>query len=183
MAVLSAPDLSKEFEQFFAHWNALGKHERAGVPLKSVFKPMAMTSLLPDMGLMEYQGLDVLTARVVGTNLDSILGKNITNENLFSFFKEDEKPLYNSFYDNIATHPVGGVLTRNITDSSGTQISVQSIVLPMCDDDGRIIYVLTLYDTSIMNSALFTSFSKFHNFSGMSHAWLDIGFGVPDTSV
>ncbi len=183
MAVLSAPDLSKEFEQFFAHWNALGKHERVGVPLKSVFKPMAMTSLLPNTALMEYQGPEVLIARVVGTNLDNILGKNITNKNIYSFFKEDEKPLYNSFYDKIVTHPVGGVLTRNITDSNGTQLCVQSIVLPMCDDDGRVSYMLTLYDASIMKSETFAAFDEFHSFSGMSHAWLDIGFGVPDTTV
>ena len=182
MAVLSAPDLSRDFEQFFAHWNALGKHESVGIPLKSALKPMAMTSLLPDMALVEYPGPEVLTARVMGTNLDTVLGKNVTNENLFSFIKEDDKPLSNSFYAKIVSHPVGGVLTRNVIDSNGTQFAVKSIILPMCDDDGRVVYMLSLYDTSIMNSTLFTTFGKFLSFSGMSYEWLDIGFGVPDSA-
>jgi hypothetical protein len=138
--------LTDKFEEFFQFWKSLDKDCCGEIPSKSALNPKDFVGLLDHVALFEIKGPTKAIARITGTGLDKILGRNITGKNMYDFYNKVDFENYKKLHESVLGGPCGVMSIREITLPDGDNQLLRSIGLPLCGEEGKPSYVFAIYE-------------------------------------
>jgi hypothetical protein len=111
----------------FAYWNSL-RGQRAA-PERADIEPGEIRDLLADMFILEVSGSSV-EFRLAGTRLCALFGRELTRSS-FSSLWGDEGPDALTLVESVALDATGVVAGLRATSSSGEELPLELLLLPL----------------------------------------------------
>lgn len=171
-----------DHDGFLAYWNRL-KNDAGGVPTRKSVDPRAISKALPYYYLLQRTNHDLVPVRILGTALDAFLPTLSTGMNFLEIYPEEIRSFYAEMLRDICEHPCGARVKRFITMTSGSQVAMQSLALPLADGDGRISYIAGIADAPSAAQLLGLAEKKQRMASTVEELeYLDVGYGVPESA-
>lgn len=168
-----------DHEYFLDYWKGL-KKGIGGVPLRSAVKPQDFAPQLPFYFLLERKSYFDVPFRLLGTGLDALLPTVKTGMNFLDVYHEMLRPFYADYVRDLCEHPCGAYLLRTITLSDGSEMNMNSVSLPLADDDGDVRFIAGVADAPNAGQFVGLTVDKQRIASRVVDLkYIDIGFGVP----
>lgn len=180
-ASVGQPDLSAfvtEANRAWArHWWSLPRD--MAVPVRSVFNPMAVPSLLPHMMIYDLSEPEIVRIRLMGTSVVASFGFDPTGRDYLDLVDPARREAaYGSFTDP-AGHPCGMRVVGESCYANGNTLKVETVGFPFWRDDGagtQMVFVRARLDDAPGNWPNFGPATGCHVFE---RQFIDIGAGVP----
>lgn len=167
----------KAFTTLFDHWQEMRGEN--SVPRKSAINPMKISSILPEVAIMERMDADTVLYRLAGTALAERAGSEMTNINTLDTFSGEARKYINKAYSKSAAHPAAGYHRVILSYEKNTSFEIDCLYLPLCDDEGDVrfhIAVLYVEDKAAQRLAML---NKFIGYKVPRISYPDIGYGSP----
>lgn len=126
------------------YWQSLPRKAGRDLPTKSAFNPADVKALLPFITIHERLGRFDMRGRLTGTAIDEMFGANYTGVNLFDLYEQSNHEFFAALHDNMLNTPCGSRTWRRILMPDGEHFIIESIHLPLADEAGEAVYLLTL---------------------------------------
>lgn len=171
-----------KFDDLLGYWRSLPCEAGCEIPRKSAFKPADIKKLLPFITIHERMGRYDMRGRLTGTAIDEMFRTNYTGVNLFDIYSQRDHEFFAGLHDNMLGRPCGSRSQRRILMPNGERYTIESIHLPLADDNGKPVYLLTLMGPKPEYSSS-ESVPGRERMATLEKAieYLDLGFGVPPT--
>ncbi|MFC4348281.1 PAS domain-containing protein [Kordiimonas lipolytica] len=170
----------KDFQNFVAYWQSLA--DSAGdIPLRSAIQLKDIPKVAPCFYLLQWQGPEVMTVRLLGTALDAFIPDLGVGSDFLGVYHGEQKDFYTKAMAPICSHPCGMSITRQTTLSNGHKVDIRGVGLPARDENGAVTFQLGLTDTPDRDTPLGYSIDLQRNHSRIvEFDYFDIGYGVPN---
>lgn len=177
----SAPEIfGQEFPGFSAlydYWQSIRNGK--AIPRSADFDLLAVTNWLPDMSLLDVQGVDSVHWRFAGTAIVERMGYDPSGQNALSAQSKNLLDRVARAYQNAVTLPCGVLSYYTNHYASGREGNVHTLYLPLEAPSGETTRLVSL--TIRDENATFAepiertvTATKIHSIK-----WIDLGFGVP----
>jgi hypothetical protein len=133
-----------EFDIFLAYWQSLPRKAGCSIPGKSAFNPADIKEFLPFIMIHESLGRFSASSQLVGTAIDELIGKSYTGVNLYDLYAKEDHELFARMHGNLLQVPCGARSQHCVLLADGRHLSIPCIHLPLANDAGTPIYLLTL---------------------------------------
>lgn len=172
-----------QFDIFLDYWRSLPCEAGCDIPRKSAFNPADVKKLLPCITIHERLGRCDMRCRLTGTAIDEMFGRNFTGINLFDLYDPADHDFFAGLHDNMLNIPCGSRAWRHVLMPDGEHFIIESLHLPMANDAGERIYLITLMLPQAeyapeQTAAHETSMATLEK----TVEYLDLGFGLPQAS-
>lgn len=141
---MAAAEKTDNFEAFLACWSSLPRDHHPFLPSKSACTPATLGALLPQCALFEYQGKHNLQILFVGSEMERLSGLTLqhSQKNYYDFLPEHFKPMMDVYHSIVFGKACGAYVGDVITTPSGASYLFETMQFPVCDDDGRVRFLL-----------------------------------------
>nr|WP_281501475.1 PAS domain-containing protein [Kordiimonas laminariae] len=131
----------REFLELLKCWQDMPK-TLSHTPAKTAFTPSSISKLLPHVFLMKQSRDGEFQLRLIGTELESMLGGKEASRSRFQQLARDENDFFGEFVGRSMKEPVGGLLSQKIKLGEEGYIRFETFTVPLADQDGIPRYVL-----------------------------------------
>ena len=118
------------------HWLELPRETHPIVPRKKDVKLPRLARIAPYLGMAEDGGPDALWVRLVGSEVDESVGKNLQHSNAYEDYDPDAKVWIHKMFRTVWDTPMGMSQTLAFHFSRKPLYSLKILHLPLCDDEG-----------------------------------------------
>jgi len=170
----------KEFNDLIACWRAMPKEGRQP-PRKTTFKPVHLKKLMPHLFLLERCSEKEMRVKILGAELETLLNKSTSKHTVFDTLLSSNWQFYSRFMQTCGYAPCGGRFSKSIETEDGLTLNVDSLGVPLADQDGTPRYMLGVMVTRPGPSATY-NMDKKTTFGGAlsDHEYIDLGHGIPE---
>lgn len=133
-----------QFDELLGYWRSLPCEAGCEIPRKSAFNPADIGELLPFITLHERLSRYDMRGRLTGTAIDEMFGTNYTGANLFDLYSQRDHEFFAGLHDNMLNTPCGSRSQRRILMPNGERYTIESLHLPLADDEGKPVFLVTL---------------------------------------
>lgn len=180
--LLQATHYNEATRTLTKHWLAMPRKTGAVCPQKEDFQFGKLGSCLNDIYMTEWMPDGALIVSVLGRNLISIIGSDITGSNVLESvpnYKTEEQVAY---YTALRDQPCAGFVTRWGLNEVNRTFVYHTLQLPLLDRDGSVKYFV---GSGLMRSGgrLMSQASQGLDELMVEHQeynFFDIGAGVPN---
>ena len=167
-------------DDLFGYWQSLSRKAERELPQKSAFNPADIKPLLPFITIHERLGRYDMRGRLTGTAIDEMFGANYTGVNLFDLYGQSDHEFFARLHDNMLNTPCGSRSWRRILMPDGEHFVIESIHLPLADEAGEAVYLLTLMAPR-PDYELDDTMPDEHSVATLEKTivYLDLGLGLP----
>lgn len=159
-----------------------------GMPHRDDLSPAAIVKILPSIFLLERQGDGDMLVRLMGTELTTRLGGEMTGRSILEMMRPDSVEYYRGLYHGVLDAPAGALVVIESEVEGSEPIKIEFVHLPMRagessgDSDSP---KLVLGAGAASHSKLWEVDlgGTFANLSQVVIEWIDIGFGPPDNEI
>jgi len=132
----------KEFRDLIRCWQALPRSE-GSAPLKSSFSPGSVLRLMPNLFLLERSGKHRICIRLIGSELEAVLGRKfLPVGSVFNTLLSEEWEYYEKLFDTCAQKLCAGRVSRTIRTKGGLMMDMDSLCVPLADEEGNPRFIL-----------------------------------------
>lgn len=160
-------------------WSQLPK--RACIPDRSSFDPMAIARILPVVSLIERKAYDEWRFRLVGTEIERRWGRRLTGCEFGGIVSPQVRRVMCYEFRQVVECPCGSLSRRHIEFGSGRVAVVETLRLPLRDNEGAVSLILGCSGELPERAALVLDLPR-AIVTITEQAFLDIGAGCPSES-
>ncbi|HVJ53796.1 MAG TPA: PAS domain-containing protein [Aliidongia sp.] len=180
-AALLAAGSEPKSKTFVRAW--LGWRGERSLPLRSKLDLVDVKPLLRLVMLTEVRGPDEIMVRVCGTQLSEYLGFELTGRDLLALTPPADRPIRRYRFREMAGRPCGAVFQHHHVMPSGRLYPSEVIMLPIDPDDPAKPRLL-MHNFAPLRGQFTSKAVPDGQAVPLSHdfRFLDIGFGIPDST-
>lgn len=130
--------------QLFDYWNAV-KGNRAA-PLRAEIAPAAISQILPSTFILHRNEDNQMTFRLAGTALCLLFSEELKGKTFDSLLDQDDRNLMRRTLESLQEQMVAAVFHLEGVSERGRSIQIELLLLPMLDDEPRILGCLHTLD-------------------------------------
>ncbi|UTW59963.1 PAS domain-containing protein [Kordiimonas sp. SCSIO 12603] len=131
----------REFLELLKCWQDMPK-TLSHTPAKTTFTPSSISKLLPHVFLMKQNRDGEFQLRLIGTELETMLGGKEASRSRFQQLARDENDFFGEFVNRSMKEPIGGLLSQKIKLGEEGYIRFEAFTVPLADKAGVPRYVL-----------------------------------------
>ena len=131
----------REFLELLKCWQNMPKGI-SHTPAKSAFTPSSISKLLPHVFLMKLTREGEFQLRLIGTELEDMLGGTEASRLRFQQMARDESDFFGQFVNRSMKQPIGGWLSQKLRMGEEGYIKFEAFTVPLADQQGVPRYVL-----------------------------------------
>ncbi|MCJ9430555.1 PAS domain-containing protein [Kordiimonas marina] len=131
-----------QFRDIIAFWQQKRNELGGALPSRAELKPAELVSFLRWTFLAESRGPEDLTVVLSATIIDEKLGHNLGGTNMYGFYEQAAKPMYQQFFAPILAGEKGGFSDRIIQGNRNEMAQYEVLYLPLrtrAGDPGAVI--------------------------------------------
>lgn len=133
--------LSEATQKLVSYWQTLPKVGDLQVPERRVFQSGPVVApYLSELFLTEWMSEKEIIIRLSGTKLERIIGREVTDQNLFDLIPEKLHENEAQYYEHLRTTGCAGMLTRAIPNLKSFPIVYRTVHFPLADQNGVLKY-------------------------------------------
>lgn len=129
-----------------SHWLELPREHHPIAPRKKDVSLPKLARIAPYLGMAEDGGPDALHVRLVGSEVDESVGKNLQHTNAYDDYDPDAKVWVHNMFRSIWDAPMGITHTLAFHFSKKPLYSLKILHLPLCDDDGICRFCISCFE-------------------------------------
>ncbi|WP_051540771.1 PAS domain-containing protein [Ahrensia sp. 13_GOM-1096m] len=130
--------------QLFDYWNAVKGNRTA--PLRSEIAPAAISSILPSTFILHQDDTGQMVFRLAGTALCLLFSEELKGKPFDHLLDQDDRNLMRRTLSSLQTEMVAVVLQLDGTSERGRSVQIEALLLPMMDEEPRILGCLHTMD-------------------------------------
>jgi len=175
------PQFSTATNVLAEYWRSLPRGHKKQCPRRADFSITGIVQIVAETFLSEWSGPEELRIIQVGTKLDQLLGKDITQYNIFEILPPELLRQEKVYYQNLRTLPCAGVITRHAKNLKDRSFVYRTVQLPLLDDAGEVRYFIGT-GSVLPDSQVEEEFGtlEYNDISLLDRRYLDIGAGRPE---
>ncbi len=124
------------------YWHTLPRDRGAALPRKCVLHPTDLHELLPRISLMKRIDRYDVQVSMIGTTQDALWQAPMAGINAFDLTTPNMRENTARLYEAILDQPSGVQMQETVRRRSGDSAEVESLYLPLADDDGMATYII-----------------------------------------
>lgn len=159
------------------HWWSLPRD--GVVPVRSVFDPLAIPTLIPHMLICDLSEPGMVRIRLMGTGMVSSFGFDPTGGNYLDLVEPERRDAAYAGFMVPAAHPCGMRVLGENRFENGKAMAVETVAMPFRRDDGagmQLVFVGSNIDTSL---GPWPDLGRTVCFHVHEREFIDIGAGIP----
>ncbi|NVJ70940.1 MAG: PAS domain-containing protein [Alphaproteobacteria bacterium] len=162
------------------YWQTLPRVNGADIPSKHVLHPTDLHELLPRISLMKRIDRYDVQVSMIGTSENNLWQTPIAGMNAFDLTTPAMRENTARLYEAILDQPSGANMLETIKRRNGSKADVESLYLPLANDDGKATYIIGcsvyLKQPSLgrINDRLVLDHQRISNIQ-----FIDLGRGLP----
>lgn len=170
-------DLTLKARQFCSHWQSL--RNGPAIPKLPDYLDKPMNELQPRVVIVDVEDPRLQPVRLVGTGIVNFFGFDATSANFLDTVADGIRSIFARCHQDIPRIPCGKIHTSVCSTSTGRELIVPAIALPLLrrDEKPSVIWLLEVGETLGFGE----TGSEVRDIR--EEWWIDIGFGAPDPSV
>lgn len=176
LGIKVSSSVKKAFTTLYDQWQDV--RDGDAIPRKSDINPMKISSILPEIAIMERIDQDTVVFRLAGTRLVERAGFDLTNSNTLETFPEAARHIMSSAYEKSAAKPCAVKSDVAVYHERKTSYKIDCLYLPLSNDDGIAQYHITLMFVEDKKGYEVAALNKVIGFEVPSIRYLDIGHGT-----
>lgn len=169
----------KEFYDLIECWRAMPK---AGgqAPLKTKFNPSKLRRLVPHLFLLERCSKKDIRVRIMGSELENSLDVDSPDETVFETLLAEDWRFYDRFMKMCGGAPCAGRFSRSVERHDGQTVKVDSLGVPLADEEGEPRYMLGVVVTQLgEDNPMVSANIREPEIFQSDHEFVDLGNGIP----
>ena len=132
--------ISPTNKAFFEYWQSLATGQRPAP--KSAFNPADIPKIIPKLVIYEREDPTVFRVRLMGTYVAQRIGVDLSRRNLLDFVHYAAKDEAQRDLNRIVDEPGGQFLVVRDRFTSGREVYVEMLRLPLSDDAGETRFII-----------------------------------------
>jgi hypothetical protein len=165
-------ELPHRFKQFFSHWQSLRK--RPAMPDLSAFLDRPLPAVQPWVSIFDVNDTG-LVLRLFGTGMVQFTGVDLTGKTLDDYAAPEGRAGVAQPYHHIVRKPCGSLTSSLWATSTGRNVEIWSIGLPLIRKGGASAVWLTEPTVGLVSGETGVIVRRL-----VSKKWIDLGCGIPD---
>lgn len=180
--VLTTPQFSDATNALTEYWRRLPRIDGSLCPRKADFSIVGVITYAAEIFMSEWVSANELRILQAGTRLEQLLGKDLTQYNIFEVLPPQLLPSEREYYNNLRCCPCAGVITRQAVNLKGRPFVYRTVQLPLADNEGKTRYFVGA-GAVLSDNAIRAEFGSvdYNNIKLLERQYLDIGAGSPAT--
>lgn len=162
----------KNAQELLRYWQTL--NGETTVPQQRHLKPAEMKNILPSVFVLQRYDAQHFTFRLAGTGYCALFGREFRTQNILALFQDHTRKYFGVLLDRVVGVPCAGIAQAQAETLSGETCSLEYLLLPLADADGRV--------NRILGTANVTSWGTASRFDRFAHQKL-ISMQVRDPSL
>lgn len=130
----------KSSNQLLKYWDTVRNGRFA--PNRFEIEPAQISSILPDVFILECADVSTYRFRLAGTRVCTSLGHELRNCNLLDYFSGDDKQAVQNLLHNVVKDGAGAVMEFECTNGDRERAVFEMLVLPLLHSDQRVSRIL-----------------------------------------
>ena len=170
-----------EFTKLIQCWQSMPR-EPGQAPKKTTFSPGKVSNLMPFLFLIEREVEGGLIVRLLGSELEAQMGCSGGNRRVFDAMMRRDWAFYDHFLRGCADHICAGRLLRSVKLKDGLVRDVESLHVPLANNEGDAIYMLGVMSNRASQGGGSAGRPTSPKSAILNYQYVDLGCGLPCTN-